>query len=119
MCQNRPGRSLLKEHLMKQRLTFVLAAAAMFAAVVVPSGQAPNNDRLNTATFEGLELRSIGPSLVTGRVADFDVDPKNPNIYYVATAAGGVWKSVNRGITWTSTFDRGGSFNLCCIKVDP
>src|SRR5688572_18830365 len=104
---------------MKQRLTFVLSAAALVAAVVVPSGQAPNNDRLNAATFEGLELRSIGPSLVTGRIADFDVDPKNPNVYYVATAAGGVWKSVNRGITWVSTFDRGGSFNLCCIKVDP
>ena len=31
-----------------------------------------NNDRLNAATFEGLELRSIGPSLVTGRVADLE-----------------------------------------------
>lgn len=104
---------------MKTRFTLVLAAAAFFAAAVVPSGQAPTNDRLSAAAFEGLELRSIGPSLVTGRIADFDVDPKNPNVYYVATAAGGVWKSVNRGISWVSTFDRGGSFNLCCIKVDP
>ena len=104
---------------MKQRFTFVLAAAALFAAVVVPSGQAPNNDRLNAATFEGLELRNIGPSLVTGRIADLDVDPKNSSVYYVATAAGGLWKSVNRGITFTSVFDRGGSFNLCCVKVDP
>ncbi|MEO6222779.1 MAG: glycosyl hydrolase [Vicinamibacterales bacterium] len=104
---------------MKQQLTFVLAAAALFAAAVVPSGQTPSNDRLNAATFEGLELRNIGPALVTGRIADFEVDPKNSSVYYVATAAGGVWKSVNRGITWTSTFDRGGSFNMCCIKVDP
>jgi len=104
---------------MKQRLILVLAAAAFLAVAVTPSGQTPGNDRLNAAVFEGLELRSIGPSLVTGRVADFDVDPKNANIYYVATAAGGVWKSVNRGVTWVSTFDRGGSFNLCCIKVDP
>ena len=86
---------------MKQRLTFVLAAAALFAAVVVPSGQGNGNDRLNAATFEGLELRNIGPALVTGRIADFQVDPKNSSVYYVATAAGGVWKSVNRGITWT------------------
>jgi photosystem II stability/assembly factor-like uncharacterized protein len=104
---------------MKQRLTFILAVAACVAAAVVPSGQTPGTDRLTSAAFDGLELRSIGPSLVTGRVADFDVDPKNPNVYYVATAAGGVWKSVNRGVTWESTFDRGGSFNLCCIKVDP
>jgi photosystem II stability/assembly factor-like uncharacterized protein len=104
---------------MKQRLTLFFAAAACFAAAVAPSGQTAGNDRLTPAAFEGLALRSIGPSLVTGRVADFDVDPKNPNVYYVATAAGGVWKSVNRGVTWVSTFDRGGSFNLCCIKVDP
>ncbi len=104
---------------MKRRLTFVLATAALLAAVVVPSGQAPTGDRLTAATFEGLELRNIGPALVTGRIADFEVDPKNSSVYYVATAAGGVWKSMNRGITWTSTFDRGGSFNMCCIKVDP
>ena len=90
-----------------------MVAAGLFAQ------QAPSNDRLNATTFQGLELRSIGPTLTTGRVADFDVDPKNPNVYYVASAAGGVWKSVNRGVTWTPTFDTYGSFNLCCIKVDP
>ncbi len=104
---------------MKQRLTLVLAAAACVAAVVTPTGQTPANDRLTPAVFEGLRLRSIGPSLITGRVADFKVDPKNTNIYYVATAAGGAWKSVNRGTTWTSMFDNGGSFNMCCIEVDP
>lgn len=104
---------------MKQRLALFLAAAACVLAAVAPSGQTPSNDRLNAATFQGLELRGIGPALVTGRIADFTVDPKNPNIYYAATAAGGVWKSTNRGISWTATFEHGGSFNLCCIVVDP
>src|SRR4051812_2465367 len=93
---------------MKQRLTFVLAAAACVAAVVTPSGQTPPSDRLTSSAFENVKLRSIGPSLITGRVADFKVDPKNTNIYYVATAGGGAWKSVNRGTTWTSMFDGGG-----------
>ena len=104
---------------MKNRLTFVASTMSFLVAAGLFAQQAPSGDRLNSQVFEGLELRGIGPALTTGRVADFDVDPKNPNIYYVATAAGGVWKSVNRGITWTPTFDRGGSFNLCCIKVDP
>ncbi|NQW05684.1 MAG: glycosyl hydrolase [Acidobacteria bacterium] len=104
---------------MKQRLTLVLAAAAFFAIAVAPSGQTPGNDRLTADAFTGFALRSIGPSLVTGRVADFTVDPKNSSTYYVATAAGGAWKSENRGITWTSIFDNGGSYNLCCIVVDP
>ena len=104
---------------MKNRLTVAVSAMSFLVAAGLFAQQAPSNERLTSQVFDGLELRSIGPSLVTGRIADFDVDPKNPNVYYVATAAGGVWKSVNRGITWESTFDRGGSFNLCCIKVDP
>ena len=104
---------------MKNRLTVVISAMSCFVAAGLFAQQGPSNERLTSQVFDGLELRSIGPSLVTGRIADFDVDPKNFNIYYVATAAGGVWKSVNRGVTWEATFDRGGSFNLCCIKVDP
>jgi photosystem II stability/assembly factor-like uncharacterized protein len=104
---------------MKSRITVALSVVSFFVAAGLFAEQAPPNNRLTAEVFEGLELRGIGPALTTGRVADFDVDPKNPNIYYLATAAGGVWKSENRGVTWTSTFDRGGSFNLCCIKVDP
>lgn len=104
---------------MKSRSTVILSALSFLVAAGLFAEQAPPSGRLTAEVFEGLELRGIGPSLTTGRVADFDVDPKNPNVYYVATAAGGVWKSENRGTTWTPTFDRGGSFNLCCIKVDP
>lgn len=88
------------------------------ATAIVGTGQ-QGASRLTAETLEGMALRSIGPALTTGRVADFDVDPRNPSVYYVATAAGGVWKSENRGITFRPVFDRGGSFNLCCIKVDP
>ncbi len=42
-----------------------------------------------------------------------------PNVYYVVTAAGGVWRSENRGNDWTSIFDNAGSFNMCCILIDP
>ncbi len=56
---------------------------------------------------------------MTGRVADFEVDPNHPNVYYVATAAGGVWKSENRGNDWTPIFDDARSFNMCCILIDP
>ena len=103
---------------MKLRMLVVVLAVTFTAAVVIGAGQA-GGDRLTADVFEGFTLRSIGPSLTTGRVADFDVDPKNPSVYWVATAAGGLWKSENRGVTFTPVFDRGGSFNLCCVKVDP
>jgi photosystem II stability/assembly factor-like uncharacterized protein len=103
---------------MRVRSVVVWAVAALVAGAMV-EGQRSGADRLTAEVFEGLALRSIGPSVVTGRVADVDVDPRNPSVYYVATAAGGLWKSTNRGITFESVFDRGGSFNLCCVKVDP
>ena len=59
-------------------------------------------------TFSGLELRSIGPAFMSGRVMDFAVDPANPSRYFVAAASGGVWKTVNAGTTWTPVFDKEG-----------
>ncbi|HET9369237.1 MAG TPA: hypothetical protein VFO19_03290, partial [Vicinamibacterales bacterium] len=104
---------------MKSRSVFVGAVAVLSAVAALGSQQGTGSDRLTSDVFAGLTLRSIGPSLTTGRVADFDVDPRNPSVYYVATAAGGLWKSENRGQDWRPLFDRGGSFNLCCVKVDP
>ncbi len=67
----------------------------------------------------GIEFRSIGPGLVTGRIADVEIDPRNPNVWYVATAFGGLWKTVNRGVSFEPIFDEGPSFTLCCVEVDP
>ena len=69
--------------------------------------------------MQGIELRSIGPALATGRIQDVEIDPKNPSVWYVATAFGGLWKTTNRGITFTPIFDDQGSFTLCCVVVDP
>ncbi len=103
-----------------KRVHIAILAGLLALFVSVGSGQTPAAaDRMTTEVFEGLALRSIGPTLTTGRVADIDVDPKNPNVYWVATAAGGLWKSENRGLDFTPVFDRGGSFNMCCVKVDP
>jgi hypothetical protein len=60
---------------------------------------------LSAELLKGIALRSIGPALTTGRIADIEIDPKNPNVWYVASAFGGPWKTVNRGITFTPIFD--------------
>src|SRR5450759_1281736 len=53
------------------------------------------------STFSGLKFRSIGPALVSGRIVDLAVNPKNTSEYYVASANGGVWKTTNAGVTYT------------------
>ncbi|MBO0722341.1 MAG: glycosyl hydrolase, partial [Blastocatellia bacterium] len=74
---------------------------------------------MSAATFAGLRLRSIGPALTSGRVSAFAVDPNDRARYYVASASGGVWKTVNSGITWTPVFDNYGSYSIGAIALDP
>ena len=68
----------------------VLAAATAIAAAIPLSGQ--NGSGLDAGGLKGIELRSLGPALATGRIQDIEIDPKNPNIWYVATAFGGCGK---------------------------
>src|SRR4051812_41773206 len=93
--------------------------ASLIVVLATVSGFGQDQSRLTADAFAGLRLRSLGPTLTTGRVADFAVDPNNSSVYYVVTAAGGVWRSENRGNTWASIFDTGGSFNMCCMLIDP
>ena len=68
----------------------------------------PSKPTLESA-FERLEWRSIGPANMGGRTADVEGVPGNANIVYVATASGGLWKTVNAGVTWKPIFDRQGT----------
>ncbi|CAG5083302.1 WD40/YVTN/BNR-like repeat-containing protein [Parvicella tangerina] len=72
-----------------------------------------------SATFSGLKFRNVGPALTSGRVADLAVDPTNPNVYYVAAASGGVWKTTNAGTTYEPIFDGQGSYSIGCVTIDP
>ncbi len=70
-------------------------------------------------SLSGLKFRSIGPAVTSGRISDFAVNPNNFNEYYVATASGGVWKTVNAGTTYVPIFDSQGSYSIGCVKIDP
>lgn len=63
--------------------------------------------------------RSVGPALMSGRIADLAIDPENPNVWYVAAGSGGVWKTTNAGTTFTPIFDNYGSYSIGCVTVDP
>ncbi|PYS64133.1 MAG: glycosyl hydrolase [Acidobacteria bacterium] len=76
-------------------------------------------DPMSTPTFNGLRFRSIGPAFTSGRVIGFAVEPNNPSHFFVASASGGVWKTVNDGTTWTPVFDREGSYSIGAIALDP
>ena len=50
--------------------------------------------------------RSIGPGGMSGRVTAIDVVLDNPDIMYVGTASGGLWKSTSGGIKWDPIFEK-------------
>lgn len=74
---------------------------------------------LDALSLGGLKFRNIGPALTSGRISDFAVNPDDPREYYVATSSGGVWKTVNAGVTYTPIFDGQGSYSIGCVTMDP
>ena len=104
------------------RLVTAARAALLTAAAIVPLAALHGQDSapaLTSATMRPFEFRSLGPSLTTGRISDVAVDPKNPSVWYVAAAAGNLWKTENRGNTWAPIFDDHGSYSLGAVTVDP
>ncbi|MFK8011282.1 MAG: hypothetical protein AB8B80_04525 [Marinicellaceae bacterium] len=67
----------------------------------------------------GIPLRNIGPALISGRISDFAFNPDKKHEFYVATAAGNLWKTTNNAITWEPIFDHEGSYSIGSIKMDP
>ncbi|MGH9348194.1 MAG: WD40/YVTN/BNR-like repeat-containing protein [Vicinamibacterales bacterium] len=69
------------------------------------------------AGLANVPWRSIGPANMSGRVTDIAVPNGQSTTVYCATASGGVWKTVNRGTTWTPIFDRYGSGSIGALAV--
>jgi photosystem II stability/assembly factor-like uncharacterized protein/ribonuclease HI len=65
----------------------------------------PASSQVDPDLLAGISARSIGPAAMSGRVADIAVVESNPDIVYVGSASGGVWKSTNGGLTWNPVFD--------------
>jgi photosystem II stability/assembly factor-like uncharacterized protein len=53
----------------------------------------------NPALWSGLKYRMIGPER-GGRVTTVTGVPSEPNVYYMGSTGGGVWKTTDAGHTW-------------------
>jgi len=63
-------------------------------------------------------VRCIGPTVMSGRVVDIEVDPKNPSHFYVAYASGGLWVTHNNGTTFDALFQNEMVMTIGDIAVD-
>ncbi len=93
---------------------FTTALLSVFALWL--GAQEEKKEALDLSAFK---WRSVGPALTSGRIADIAVNPNNFSEYYIASAAGGVWKTTNKGITFEPLFDDQGSFSIGCVSIAP
>lgn len=68
--------------------------------------------------FNQVEAKNIGPTIMSGRVVDLAVNPKNPTEFYVAYATGGLWYTNNNGTSFSPVMDSAETVNCGSVTVD-
>jgi photosystem II stability/assembly factor-like uncharacterized protein len=74
---------------------------------------------LPAAWIKGLTWRSIGPAAMGGRIIGISVYEADPSTYWVATASGGLLKTINNGDTFEHQFDHESTVSLGAVCVAP
>lgn len=73
---------------------------------------------MQSSMVKNIEFTNIGPTVMSGRVADVAVNPNNPTEFYVGYASGGLWHTKNNGTTFTPILDNSPTQNIGDIAVD-
>jgi len=66
---------------------------------------------------KNMKPRNIGPGGMSGRVTAIDVVTSNPDVMYVGTASGGLWKSTSGGIKWDPIFDKEVTASIGAVAI--
>ena len=80
--------------------TLLATLATTMAAPALVAQQA-----ITETDLAAFQPRHVGPAVAGGRIHDVEALPHDPSTLYVASASGGLWKSVNRGVTWTNLWE--------------
>lgn len=67
--------------------------------------------------LKDMKPRNIGPGGMSGRVTAIDVVLNNPEVMYVGTASGGLWKSESGGITWKPIFEKEATASIGAVAI--
>jgi hypothetical protein len=111
---NARGRAIKETELKERALAEAPAASGGIAPAIntstwTPIGPAP--------VPNGQTFTRIDP--VSGRTIAIAVHPTNPNTVYAGTAAGGVYRSLDGGASWTPIFDGAQSLSVDAIAIAP
>ncbi|RTY88121.1 glycosyl hydrolase [Flavobacterium sp. RSP15] len=68
--------------------------------------------------FQNVAFENVGPTVMSGRVVDIDVNPENPTEFYVGYASGGLWYTNNNGMSFSPIMDAAPTQNVGDIAID-
>jgi photosystem II stability/assembly factor-like uncharacterized protein len=86
----------------------------LLALICAPLAMAQD---ISMELLENLKPRNIGPGGMSGRVTSIDAVHDNPEIMYVGTASGGLWKSTSGGIKWEPIFDKEVTASIGAVAI--
>jgi hypothetical protein len=69
-------------------------------------------------TLNSIKFRNVGPSIMSGRVVDVEVNPADPTEFYVAYATGGLWYTKNNGQSLVPVFEKENAIGIGDIAVN-
>lgn len=102
-----------------------LLSIAVTTAQIKPTTPQQITEALNakkrleeTSLVKNVSMKNIGPTVMSGRVADLEVNPNDPTEFYVGYASGGVWHTKNNGTSFLPILDNAPSINVGDIAVD-
>jgi photosystem II stability/assembly factor-like uncharacterized protein len=95
---------------------FAQVKATVAADIIAGIQQRKNLDE--SSPLKNIKFRNIGPSNMSGRVVDVEVNPANPIEFYVAFASGGLWYTNNNGQSLVPVFEKEAAYSIGDIAVN-
>ncbi|MEO7724274.1 MAG: hypothetical protein ABIU29_06245 [Chthoniobacterales bacterium] len=95
------------------------SATVQQAAATAPPAATPAPAQLSDVLLKYMKPRAIGPAVMGGRVSDIALDPRNPAVFYVGLGTGGLFKTVNNGVTFDPIFDKQPVLSIGAVAIAP
>jgi len=112
---------------MTPKLILSFFAAILLSATITTAQQTPSplvkshqayNLMKDTSSFK-LNWVPIGPTINSARADLIQADPTHPGTMYVGFGSGGLWKTINNGLTWNSIFEGQSSYSIGDFALAP
>ncbi len=98
-----------------------IAAIGCLGAIISAqnAGQQAAQSGITADDFNQFTWRFVGPMTFSGRITGFAVPRGQSQTYYVLTASGGVWKTVDGGIHFDPIFEKYGTGSMGWMAIAP